>query len=348
MIKKKLIRRLLGIVIVIILCGTLNMGIGSEQKSTEVLGITQEDKNNGISVTISKYTRDTDFAIWSDKLSDIDCNVELCTMEYINNPTDYEFTSVSDIMTKMEKCRMALEVNNKHITILKPHIGTIAEGDGFHRYTYMPSNIAEFFSNWKETLLWYASYADNNGIPMLCITCEQNLLTSNTYTSYWKDITSDIKTKYPNLKLVIAYQPVELQRDIKSKKLGQETLCDYVDSVGLNTYINIDRKDNFKYFQTENVMYSEFKKIFNKPLFIAETGATKYSNTSNTNYIAPIYLKSSIVDYTDQRVYLDVTLNYMLNNENISGVYLWHITSPFAILDDKESKDVIKKWFGSN
>lgn len=336
------------LVLVIILYSAIYSGKVLYYNSNLIINKTEKNKINGISVSISKYTVDSDFVIWSNKLSDVNCNVELCTMEYINSSTGYNFTPVSDLMTKMVQCQNALEANNKHITILKPHIGTISEGDAFTRWKYMPSNISGFFSNWKETLLWYASYANINKIPMLCITCEQELLTDNTFIVYWKDIINDIRAKYPNVKILIAYLPEELQRDIKYKELGQETLCDYVDIIGVNTYINIDRKDNYKYFNTVDAMYSDCKKLFNKSLIITETGCTKYSDTSNANYIYPNYLKSNIVDYTDQRIYLDITLNYMLNNKNISGVYLWHMSSPFSILEDSESKNIIKKWFGSD
>lgn len=339
------------LVIVIILCNSAYIEITLYQKySGSIRDIGVKDKNitNGISISISKYTVDSDFLNWSNELSDINCNVELCTMEYINSPTEYKFTPVDDLMTKMVQCQKALGANNKYITILKPHIGTISQGDAFNRSKYMPSNVRGFFSNWKETLLWYAAYANSNKIPVLCITCEQELLTDNTLISNWKDITNEIRTKYPNVKLLIAYLPQELQRDIKYKKLGQETLCDYVDIIGINTYVNVDRKDNYKNFKTVDEMYSDCKKLFNKPLIITETGCTKYSDTSNKDFIYPIYLKSNIIDYTDQRTFLDVTLNYMLNNKNISGVYLWHMSSPFSILEDSESKNIIKRWFGSD
>ena len=306
-----------------------------------------KNKQKGISLSISSDTQDTNFTTWSKQLRNIDCSVELCTMEYIKSPTDFNFTSVSDISKKVAQCKKELAINNKKITILKPHIGTVYEGDAFNRNEYMPSDSAAFFNNWKVTLLKYAAICTKNHIPTLCITCEQTMLTDNIYMEEWKDIIKTIRNKYPKIKLIIAYIHNEIQRDFKYKELNQEALSDYVDFIGLNSYVPIDRKDNNKYFDEVNVIYDQVKRVFNKKLIIIETGCTMYSETSNKEYIYPIYLNpEDKVDYTDQRLYLDVTLNHMLNNKNIDGVYLWHISPPFSILNDVQSKNIIQKWFG--
>ena len=117
------------------------------------------------------------------------------------------------------------------IQMLKPHLG-INWSDGFNRKDYVPSNYDTFFSNWKGILLNYASLCVNNGIPMLCMSCEMVDTTKNVYKTYWQDIYNTIKTQYPNLLLLHAPKVWEFNQ------AGNVETWEYSDILGTNVYVS--------------------------------------------------------------------------------------------------------------
>lgn len=316
-----------------------------------------QTKKQGISVTITNSSTSTTYTNWASQLSDIMCEIELCVMETISTDTSTDFTPVTNISDKIAELKRTL---NKPITMIKPHIGTIASGDAFYRGNYNPSDINAFFTNWGNRLKAYAQICKDNSIPVLCISCEQTNQTVNTYLSNWKSIISACKTIYPQLKITVAYTRFEAGRDLY--QYGSiETLLDNVDIVGVNYYPNMLRSETKKYFfgyldsqgiQGHNNSTGVFrmdeqiinlKSRYQKPIYITEIGCSEYKDTLNTTEIVATYIGATI-DRSDQVIYLDNTLNYLVNNANIDGFFLWHINSPFSVVTT-EAKPIVKKYF---
>lgn len=65
----------------------------------------------------------------------------------------------------------------------------------------MPDDVDLFFKNYKKVLLSQAKLANDNGIPILCLAAELNLLVGPKYLGQWTDIINDIRDAYPNLNL---------------------------------------------------------------------------------------------------------------------------------------------------
>lgn len=327
----------------------------TDKVSTSVLG--NQNKIKGIAVTITNASTSATFSSWATKLSDIDCEVELCVMETISTDTSYDMTPVPSVATKVTEVKNTL---NKTISMLKPHIGTVSAGDGFYRGGYTPSNIDAFFTNWGARLQAYAQICKDNNIPVLCISCEQTALTVTSNLSKWKVIISQCKTVYPALKITVAYTRFETGRDLY-ESTGIETLLDNVDIVGVNYYPNMLKTDPLKnmfgYYDTANGIQlnnnntgifsidrqlMDLKNKFNKPIYLTEIGCTFYTD-STVDYIYPIYTTTT-PDTTSQVTYIENVLKYLINNNIVDGLFLWHMDSPFAVVNSP-TKDVIKKYF---
>ncbi|MDC2867556.1 glycoside hydrolase family 113 [Bacillus sp. BP-3] len=313
-------------------------------------------KKKGISVTITNSSTSATYTNWASQLSNISCEIELCVMETISTDTSTDFTPVTNIAAKVAEVKNTLK---KPITIIKPHIGTATGGDSFYRGNYNPSDINSFFTNWGNRLKDYAQICKDNNIPVLCITCEQTNQTVNTYLSNWKSIISACKTIYPQLKITVAYTRFEAGRDLYQYG-SAETLLDNMDIVGVNYYPNMLRNEAKKYFfgyldsqgmQNHNNNTGVFrmdeqiinlKSRYQKPIYIMEIGCSEYKDTSNTMEIVATYIGTSI-DRSDQAIYLENTLNYLVNNANIDGFFLWHINSPFSVVTT-EVKPIVQKY----
>jgi nucleoside phosphorylase len=308
------------------------------------------NKSKGIAVTIQNATTTSTFSTWASKLSGLNCEIELCCMEYVSTSTSTDFTPVANIASLVAQAKSTL---TQPITMLKPHIGTIALGDGFSRSGYNPSDINAFFTNWGARLQAYAQICKDNNIPVLCISCEQNNQTVNTYLSNWQTIINQCKAIYPSLQITVAYTITEFSRDIWQYS-GQSNLMSVVDIIGLNFYPTLLRTDLMKYLfscpdtssglatSNNNTGYTRYdqmlyvvKQQYNKKIYITETGCTNNSNSAATT-IYPIYTGGS-TDYTDQNTWLTTVLSYLFNNANVDGVYLWHIDSPFSVIDGSKS-----------
>jgi hypothetical protein len=335
-----------------------SMGDSITSLTSSLADITSKTERSGgfaqnIAVTLDNSGNHSTFTSWQGKLANVNCGVQLAVMEYIASDTGYVFTSITNRDSLIADIVATV---GKKIDMLKPHIGTNAQGDSFYRGGYTPSDTNAFFVNWKAKLLEYASLCNTYNIPKLSLSCEQTVLTNKTYLAKWQDVINTIKASYPNLKLAFAYTFDEFTRDMSDKGSGNSVLSDYVDIIGYNCYTDlyrtnldgsmyrvISRYDHFSYISQEDMILNA-KKLFNKPIEITETGCTFYTDGSS-KMLYPIYI-GTIQDTTDQKLWIDAIMDYFCNNKNLNGVTLWHINSPFAVLDDVNVKNIIKSYFG--
>lgn len=330
-----------------------NTQLAQRVTKEEVYG--NQSKIKGISVTIDNAYTTALVDGWASQMSDVNCEIELVTLEFITDSNSINFTPYADMLDKITYIK---NKTGKTIRMLKPHIVTQSGGDSFYRGNYLPTDMAGFFTNWTNRMKAYAQICKDLDIPVLCICCEQTKQTTSQYVAQWKTLITEVKKVNPKLQITTAYTRFETGRDLYEYN-GIESLLDNVDILGLNYYPFLLKSDPSKYLfgyydpngvQTYNnngliktddqITHAKYK--FNKPIYITEIGCTEYSNLTSTE-IEPVYLQGSI-DTTNQQIYTEEILRYSLNNKNIDGVFLWHISSPFNVLN-ANTKVIVKKYF---
>ena len=240
------------------------------------------------------------------------------------------------------------------ITMIKPHIGLAGGYDGLNRATYNPSDFDVFFENWKDVMLHYAETCDANGIPILCIGCEQEKCTDPKYISKWIDIYQSIKTKYPDLLITYAMEGNEA-KDID----GHGQIAQAVDLVGINAYPNYINKDyddsvtqdeliSGWYFEQDGNhymdMFDSYVSKYGKPIFVTETGSMPWKD----GLARLLSLQEGDQDFSGQAAAYQATFEAFSQNPNIIGVSIWNTNAPFNFTSPSkttESELVLKKYF---
>lgn len=240
------------------------------------------------------------------------------------------------------------------ITMLKPHIGLAGGYDGLNRATYTPSDFDTFFKNWKDVMLHYAETCNKNGIPILCIGCEQDKCTDPKYIANWLDIYQSIKAKYPNLLITYAMDGNEA-KDID----GHGQIAKAVDLVGINAYPNYINKNYDSsvtqdeliagwYFEQDGNrymdMFDNYVEKYGKPIFITETGSMPWKD----GLARLMSLQEGDQNFSGQAAAYQATFEAFSQNPNIIGVSIWNTNAPFNFTSPSkttESELVLKKYF---
>lgn len=240
------------------------------------------------------------------------------------------------------------------ITMLKPHIGLAGGYDGLNRATYEPSDFDVFFKNWKDVMLHYAETCNANGIPILCIGCEQEKCTDPKYIANWVDIYQSIKAKYPNLLITYAMGGNEA-KDFD----GHGQIAQAVDLVGINVYpnyINKNYDDSVTqdeliagwYFEQDGNhymdMFDSYVAKYGKPIFVTETGSMPWKD----GLARLMSLQEGDQDFSGQAAAYQATFEAFSQNPNIVGTSIWNTNAPFNFTSPNkttESELVLKKYF---
>lgn len=278
-------------------------------------------------------------------LATIGASLALVDMVNIQSATDanptksdgHEMQRVIDLCTKY----------NVPIQMLKPHLG-INWSDNFYRANYNPTDVISAMKNWGSILMSYADICNSNNISILCIECEQYILTQNKYLDSWTDIINQIRQKYPNLKLTAAYMGFEIV-DPEHKDLLQK-----LDIIGLNVYPGyiIDSYDES--FPVSYLVQAFYNTVagyniaalidqvcdeLQKPALITETGCIP--TMEGLTALVPSDYDSSkgANDYEVTAYLMKAMFRFMQENRNIIGFAWWHLNKPFSFFDDSNNTD---------
>lgn len=230
------------------------------------------------------------------------------------------------------------------VKMLKPHLG-VDWSDGFDRAHYNPSDKDLFFSNWTKVLIHYADVCVANGIPLLCIQCEQNLLTVNNNLSYWKKLTDAIRKDHPDLLLTTATNSIFFDDN-------QTAIFDTVDLIGVNVYPNFTYKlddgsltiDDIQGTYYDNVMHMNYMERidslafkFQKKVFITEAGIMPQDD--GLVHLQSDHPEGQPRNYHVQALGMQLFFEELLTNKNICGFAWWHTNEPFDYFNDEETTE---------
>lgn len=230
------------------------------------------------------------------------------------------------------------------IKMLKPHLG-VDWSDGFGRAHYNPSDKDLFFSNWTKVLIHYADLCVANDIPLLCIQCEQNLLTVNSNLSYWRKLTDAIRKDHPDLLLTTATNSIFFDDN-------QTAIFDTVDLIGVNVYPNFTYKlddgsltiDDIQGAYYDNVMHMNYMERidslafkFQKKVFITEAGIMPQDD--GLVHLQSDHPEGQPRNYHVQALGIQLFFEELLTNKNICGFAWWHTNEPFDYFNDEETTE---------
>ncbi len=257
------------------------------------------------------------------------------------------------------------------VTMIKPHIG-ISFMDWLDRASYEPSDWTAFWTNWQNIMLHYAGICDANGIPILCLGCEQYNCTDASMMQQWGALTAAIRSKYPNLKLTYAANGTEYGDENRAQ------IAQYLDFMGVNFYpsytyklvqpgnaggISIDELARAFYTdypghigdgntRTYHELVDFYQEKYNVQTFVTEIGVMP-TDDGLAHLISDNTL-SKASDPTQQTGLFDTPalameafFNGLAQNPNIIGFAWWSVGYPFHFfnaLGDSVAEDVMQKY----
>ncbi|QAR36931.1 BppU family phage baseplate upper protein [Lactiplantibacillus plantarum] len=306
---------------------------------------------HSISISVSPNMQLTDNDI--SHLQKLGAEATLISMVNINNATDSNPQLDDDARIKDAISR--LKTAGIKIDMIKPHLG-INWSDGFYRGDYNPASYSDFFNNWKNILLHYAEICDQNGIPILCIGCEQVNNFDDSHANNWEDIIANIRTNYPKLLLTVAFNRLEL---VPSYEWPAK-----LDYIGTNVYpalspnfdennllILDDLKANF-YYDMQGIPWgariSAINDAYHLPIFVTECGCMPEKDGLVQSLSQ--YASQTPYDYHVSALFMETAFSgWMKDIPSIVGFAWWHVRDPFNFYDgatESEAETVYKKYVG--
>ena len=176
-----------------------------------------------------------------DRIARLGAHATLVVLCYIPDATSTTFTRVSD--DRIRKVFALAKDRGVRITLLKPHIATEQDGDGFYRANYAPASVDGFFSRWTEQMVHFAGLCADNGIEYLSLACEQPGQTDAAKYAKWVDLVGTVRSAEPSVKLTAAFTTLELYL-LHTYWLPQGTahMAQLLDVFGINSWIRLTDK----------------------------------------------------------------------------------------------------------
>lgn len=194
-----------------------------------------------ISLSLDEKTPLSATARELDRIALLGAHATLVVLCYIPDATSTTFTRVSD--DRIRKVFALAKDRGVRITLLKPHIATEKDGDGFYRANYAPASVDGFFSRWTEQMVHFAGLCADNGIEYLSLACEQPGQTDAAQYAKWVDLVKTVRTAEPGVKLTAAFTTLELYL-LHTYWLPQGTphMAQLLDVFGINSWIRLTDK----------------------------------------------------------------------------------------------------------
>lgn len=212
-------------------------------KTRKIFAGTIAPMKQDLSVSFS-LDKTTDLAVTAkelDRIALIGANAILVVFCYIPDATASSFTRVSD--DRINKVFSLAKDRGVRITMVKPHIVTEKDGDGFYRGEYKPKSVDNFFKNWEAQLLYFTQLCKSKGVEFLSLTCEQRWQTEAEHYSRWVPLIVKLRALHPGLKLTAAFTTLELYL-IYTYWLPQGVphMVQLLDILGINSWVRLTNK----------------------------------------------------------------------------------------------------------
>lgn len=220
----------------------IEVGHRKERRRRSFAGTVGEIKRDlSVSLSLDATTPLTVTARELDRIARLGANAALVVLCYISDPTSTTFRRVSD--ERIEAVFALAKSRGVRITLVKPHIATEKDGDGFYRANYVPSSLDDFFVNWGAQLTHFAQLCADNDVEYLSVTCEQPYQTAAEHYARWVPMLAQLRAAQPGVKLTAAFTTLELFL-LYTYWLPQKTphMAQLLDVFGINSWIRLTDK----------------------------------------------------------------------------------------------------------
>lgn len=209
------------------------------------------------------------------------------------------------------------EARNRQIqTLLKPHIWVKGHWPGAIQMQ-SEADWQEWFSNYAAFILFYAQFAEEEGVPILCIGTELELTSEKEQE--WRSIIKAIRAVYSG-KITYAANFTEYQK-IK--------FWDALDYIGIQAYFPLANKEdptvsflNQKWAKQIRDI-ERVQKKFNKPVIFTEIGYCNTADAAISPWIWPSDRKGSRLSEEVQASCYRSFFETVWGKDWLAGVYFW-------------------------
>jgi len=176
-----------------------------------------------------------------DRIAALGANATLVILCYIPDPDSTTFTRVSD--ERIDAVFALAKDRGVRITLVKPHIATVKDGDSFYRANYTPASVDAFFDSWADQLSHFAQLCTDNDVEYLSVACEQPAQTTAEEYGRWVPMLAKVRAAHPAIKLTAAFTTLELFL-LYTYWLPQKTphMAQLLDVFGINSWIRLTDK----------------------------------------------------------------------------------------------------------
>ncbi|BAJ75491.1 hypothetical protein MTES_2527 [Microbacterium testaceum StLB037] len=294
------------------------------------------DQRTPMSVTAKEF----------DRIARLGANATLVIYCFISDPTSTTFTRVSD--DRIDKAFQLARDRGIRITLVKPHIVTDDQGDGFYRGNYAPASLDAFFANWQAQLQYFATLCAQNDVEYLALTCEQPAQTDASTYDRWVPLIQKLRDTEPGVKLTAAFTTLELFL-LYTYWIPQSTphMARLLDVFGINSWIRLT--DKVYTPDAPNITVDELVAGWRGgggrtddhlgkleavcdglriPFFITEVGVQpRVDGLAKQDNNSPA---TGAEDFDVQALLYQSVLQAPLQSRWCTGASIWHMRAPFA------------------
>lgn len=267
-------------------------------------------------------------------------SVTLCPLVFIDTATSSTFTRPTQ--ARFDWFFALAASYGVEITMIKPHIVTVADGDAFYRMNYQPADNAAFFANWQVELEWFANLCEQYSVPALCVTVEQGKQTNPNVYSFWPGIITAVRNAgQPGLQLTCAFTTLELfDMDFTYLPAGTNHVARLLDFIGINSWVkttskvwpNLTKQDIDAGWNRSAEADYHLQRIhiacnyLQKPYMITEVGCRPWTDGPAVQSGGT---PSGSYGHEAQALLYTSILDVLTNSDWCLGVAFWHVSDPF-------------------
>lgn len=195
--------------------------------------------------------------------------------------------------------------------MLKPHLDV---EDGTFRGEISPSDVAMWFSSYKEFILHYARIAQQTNADMFCIGTELKSLSAR---NEWIEIIDSVRSVYDKPILYAA----------NWDEYPAVSFWEYLDFLGIDAYFPLAHsreatiEEYLENFDLWLYQIDNFQKSIEKEIIIPEVGFKSVKGSGVTPYD---WQYSGIMDEESQAHAYQTILELLQRKQWLAGIFFWH------------------------
>jgi len=229
-------------------------------------------------------------------------------------------------------------------SILKPHLWVRGEWPGVIKML-TEEDWGTWFGQYAEFILYYAKYAEEHNIPILCIGTELEMTSGRE--SDWRNLISEIRKVYSG----------ELTYAANFTEYEQVKFWDALDYIGIQAYFPLTDKispslDNLKNGWAKKIKEVEkIQKRFQKPVIFTEIGYCNTVDAAIEPWVWPNERKEIALSEEVQALCYQAFFESVWDKDWLAGVYFWkwypqpRDRSPDFTPQNKKAVEVLKKFY---